>query len=88
MSNVDDAIKGLQDGIINYVDIALSKSPFSLITVGVVVGAGTMAGNKVYIKNPDAQYDNIKSIKNIIYDADSNSKLTTIWKYVHIRNTQ
>ena len=69
MSNTSGALKGLQDGIVNYVKIALDKSPFSLIQVGVVTGAGTMAGNKIYVKEPSVQYDNIKSLSNTIYNA-------------------
>lgn len=66
----DNISSEIMDAVESYVKIMLSKASFVQTDIAKIVGVGTSVGNKINIKGL-ADYDNIKSIGDVIYPNNS-----------------
>ena len=66
----DNISSEIMDAVELYVKIMLSKASFVQTDIAKIVGVGTSEGNKINIKGL-ADYDNIKSIGDVIYPNNS-----------------
>lgn len=60
----------IMDAVDSYIKVVLSNAPFVQTDIAKITGVGTTGGNKINIKGL-ANYDNIKSLGDVVYPNDS-----------------